>query len=107
MEKPFIVSKKEAEALFQLARQKNIFIGEAMWTWFSPVARQVKAWRDSGEIGNNQQVKITYGMPGIILFFLRLKDPKRAGGALLDMGIIRSLTAITILVNRKKSNVTV
>lgn len=87
MEKPFTVSRKEAETLFSLAKEKNLYLAEAMWTWFSPVSRQVKAWLDSGEVGKVQQVKIAYGMPGMGLFFPRLKDANRAGGALLDIGV--------------------
>jgi predicted dehydrogenase len=87
VEKPFTVSRKEAEALFSLAREKNLYLAEAMWTWFSPVSRQVKAWLDGGEVGKVQQVKIAYGMPGMGFFFPRLKDPNRTGGALLDIGV--------------------
>ena len=37
-EKPFTVSAAETEALIRLAEEKGVYMAEAMWTWFAPVA---------------------------------------------------------------------
>ena len=85
-EKPFTTDVKKARELFTLAKERNVYVAEAMWTWFSPVARQVKHWVDSGEFGEMQEVFISYHVP-IGRNRGRLTDPNAAGGALLDIGI--------------------
>ena len=85
-EKPFTVTAKEAEELIALAREKKVYIAEAMWTWFSPVANQVKTWLDEGEFGKLQKVVASYHMYSAG-YAPRVTDPKVAGGALLDVGV--------------------
>ena len=86
LEKPFTITKAEAEELVKLAREKKVYLAEAMWTWFSPVALQVKKWVQSEEVGKIKNIKLTYSMP-VVKFFPRLTDPNLAGGALLDCGV--------------------
>ena len=50
-EKPFTVKAAETKELFRLAKEKQVYIAEGMWTWFAPVANTVKGWLDSGETG--------------------------------------------------------
>lgn len=83
-EKPFTVNTAQAKELISLAKDKNLYITEAMWTWFSPVANKVKEWLDGDELGTVQSVFINWHMP---LNTPRVKNPITAGGALLDIGI--------------------
>lgn len=85
-EKAFTVNARETDALIALAREKGIYLAEAMWTWFSPAANQVKRWVDSGELGQNVTGKFTYHLNSVN-YASRVADPKRAGGALLDITI--------------------
>lgn len=85
-EKPFTTDAKQAEELFSLAREKGLYLAEAMWTWFSPVARRIKQWLDDGELGKLQRSVFNYHMD-VRSYGKRLTDPARAGGALLDTGI--------------------
>ena len=85
-EKPVTTDAGQAEALIRLAREKGVYFTEAMWTWFSPIANQVKAWLDAGEYGEIQRLTITYHLNSIH-YAPRLADPRLAGGALLDVGI--------------------
>ena len=57
-----------------------------MWTWFSPIANQVKAWLDAGEYDDVEKLHFTYHMKSIN-YAPRVSDPKLAGGALLDIGV--------------------
>jgi predicted dehydrogenase len=57
-----------------------------MWTWFSTIANQVKAWVDEGEYGDIEKLHFTYHMKSIN-YAPRVSDPKLAGGALLDIGV--------------------
>lgn len=86
LEKPFTVNKAEAEELIGLARKNDVYLAEAMWTWFSPVARQVKAWVDGGEIGDITHIEISY-VNRVSHLYPRLFDASLGGGALIDIGV--------------------
>ena len=85
VEKPFAVSEKEAKELFEYAKEKNLYISEAMWTFYSPVAQKVAEWAKSGRLGKIKKAegcfKVFYNARA------RMIDPNRAGGALLDLGV--------------------
>ncbi|MCR5097022.1 MAG: Gfo/Idh/MocA family oxidoreductase [Erysipelotrichaceae bacterium] len=85
-EKAFTVTAKEAEELIGIAREKKIYLCEAMWTWFSASANKCKEWIDEERIGKIQSASFTYHMKSIN-FAPRVSDPKRAGGALLDITV--------------------
>ncbi|MDF2513561.1 MAG: oxidoreductase domain protein [Herbinix sp.] len=61
IEKPFTETKAEAEELFALAKANNVYLCEAMWTWFSPVAREVKRWVETGAIGSVEKAVFKHG----------------------------------------------
>ena len=87
-EKPFTVNTKEAEEVFALAKEKNVYVSEAMWTWHNAPAHIVRAWVKDGKVGEVKSVKVSYAVP--LLKFSknpRLTSPELIGGALLDIGI--------------------
>lgn len=84
-EKPFTVDAKSAKEVLALAEEKGVYIVEAMWTWFAPVANKVKEWLDFGEFGEVKRVTSKWHIPGN--YAPRVTDPFRAGGALLDIGV--------------------
>ncbi len=85
-EKPFTINADQAEELIDLATSKHVYVAEAMWTWFSPVANTVKQWLDDGEFGLITRFKLNSHL--FTQFYApRVTDPNRAGGALLDMGV--------------------
>lgn len=85
-EKAFTTDAKQARELIELAEEKGIYLAEAMWTWFSPIAQQVKQWVTDGAFGEIQQVIANYHMNSRG-YAPRVTDPNRAGGALLDVGV--------------------
>lgn len=85
-EKAFTVTAKETDEVIALAKEKNIYLCEAMWTWFSESANKTKEWIDEGKIGRVQSADFTYHVRTIDRKG-RHTDPKRAGGALLDITI--------------------
>ena len=85
-EKAFTVEAKETDELIALAKEKNLYLAEAMWTWFAPAANQVLSWVKSGEIGKVTEADFTYHMKSIN-YSERVSDPRRAGGALLDITV--------------------
>lgn len=87
-EKPVGVTVDDVDTLINCARKNNVYFVEAMWTWFSPVAMQVKSWVDNKGIGEIKSVEINYAFPGIMMpKNSRVLTPSTAGGALLDIGI--------------------
>lgn len=85
-EKPITVTAREAAELFALAEEKGVYLAEAMWTWFSPVAWKVKEWVDAGELGGITRAQATYRCDSRG-YAPRCSDPNAAGGALLDIGV--------------------
>ncbi len=85
-EKAFTVAAADTEALIALAKEKNLYLAEAMWTWFAPVANQVKAWLDAGEFGDNVTVALSLRGDGRN-YAPRVTEPAAGGGALLDVGV--------------------
>ncbi len=87
MEKPFTVNAAEADELISLAREKGVFLMEAIWTRFLPVYAKLHELLDSGVIGELRLLKMTFGNFALPQYENRLKDPELAGGVTLDMGI--------------------
>ncbi|MEX2606248.1 MAG: Gfo/Idh/MocA family oxidoreductase [Kiritimatiellia bacterium] len=86
-EKPFTVNAREAEALGALAKEKGLFLMEAMWTRFLPCMRQAMAWLKEGRIGEIRQLRANFSFDRPYDPQHRLYNPELAGGALLDAGI--------------------
>ena len=85
-EKAFTVTADETAELISLAKDKNLYLAEAMWTWFSPAANKVKEWVDTGAIGKVSGADFTYHMMSVN-YAPRNSDPRRAGGALLNITV--------------------
>ena len=86
-EKPFTVNAGECRQLIDMARQRNLFLMEGLWTRFLPIYKTVQNWLNNDEIGDIKLLNSTFGISP-------LKDPndrkfnhELAGGALLDLGI--------------------
>ena len=86
-EKSFTVAAWEAEELVALAREKKLFLMEAMWTRFLPAVRQVRAWLAEGAIGELRQIRADFGFNAPFNPEGRMFNKALAGGALLDAGI--------------------
>ncbi len=86
-EKPFTMNAAEAREIIAAARERKLFLMEAMWTRYLPAARKVKAWIDEGAIGKVQMLKADFGFRLPWNPKDRLLDKKLGGGALLDTGV--------------------
>ena len=84
-EKPFALSAAEAESVFSLARERGLFVLEALWTRFQPAARLMREVMASGEIGTPRFLQASFALA--IAHKERVKQPGLGGGALLDLGI--------------------
>ncbi len=86
-EKPFTVNEGEARELIAVAREKNVFLMEAMWTRFLPVIIETRKRIADGEIGEVRMVSADFGFRANVNPEGRLFSPSLAGGALLDIGV--------------------
>lgn len=87
IEKPFTVNASEARELVQIAKEKNLFLMEAIWTRFLPSVKLLKEKIANNEIGEIKQINISFGYFVAPEYQNRLKEPSLAGGATLDLGI--------------------
>lgn len=85
-EKAFTISAARTDELIDLAREKQVYLCEAMWTWFGKPANKVRQWIDSGAIGQVRYACMTYCAKSIH-YAPRVSDPRLGGGALLDIGV--------------------
>lgn len=86
-EKPFTLNAREADAVIAAARQRGVFLMEAMWTRFVPAIVKLRDLLDQAVIGE-PQIMIAGGAfipdfdPEFYLFNREL-----GGGVLLDAGV--------------------
>lgn len=84
-EKAFTANAREAEALLKLAKERKVFITEAIWTRYMPMSMKVKEIIDSGIIGRPRLLNASLAY--------QMEDKERivradlCGGALLDLGV--------------------
>jgi predicted dehydrogenase len=86
-EKPFALNEKQARRMIDSARERELFLMEAIWSRFLPAYHDLANLLAAGVIGEPVQVDADFGMrfprdPAHRLFDLML-----GGGALLDLGI--------------------
>lgn len=86
-EKPFTINAAEAEDIIALARQKHLFLMEAMWTRYMPAMLKIRQLLTGGAIGDVRLVFVDFGFRPRFDPHSRLFDPHLGGGALLDLGI--------------------
>ncbi len=86
-EKPLTLNEKQAKAVFQKAKEKKLFVMEALWTRFLPTIIEVKQLVDDGIIGDITEIHNSFGFAFEYGEKARLYDPKMGAGALLDVGV--------------------
>ncbi len=84
-EKAFTANAREAEELLALAREKKLFLTEAIWTRYMPLSQTINEVIASGVIGTPAMLSANLCYP--ILNKERSRQPELAGGALLDLGV--------------------
>ncbi len=96
-EKPLAINLPQAQEMVALARSKNIFLMDAIWTRFLPHFVEVKKIVDSGVLGPITSLKADFGFQADPQKHKRLFNKDLGGGALLDIGIYPIFAAYTLL----------
>ncbi len=86
-EKPMTLEAATTQELFDAARERGLFLMEAMWMATNPVIRTMRRLLAAGSHGTPRQVHADLGFLVQTDPTDRLVDPALGGGALLDMGI--------------------
>lgn len=97
LEKPFTVNAAEAAEVINFAREKRLFVMEAMWTRFIPLIARLREMLAAGIIGDIRMVQADCSIRIPFNPKSRMFDLELAGGALLDSGIYPFSMASMIL----------
>ncbi|WP_195277091.1 Gfo/Idh/MocA family protein [Anaerotruncus rubiinfantis] len=86
-EKPLAMTAREAKELARAAREKGVFLMEAMWSRFLPATNAALGWVRQGRIGSLRAVSASLCACRPQEGYPRLYDPALGGGALYDLGV--------------------
>ncbi|ELT44269.1 Gfo/Idh/MocA family protein [Arthrobacter nitrophenolicus] len=96
-EKAFTVNAREARELIDVARSRNLFLMEAVWSRFLPGMQRAFEIAASGELGDLHWVSADLGFPAPYSPTSRLWARGDGGGALLDISVYPLLWALGTL----------
>ena len=84
-EKSFTLNASQAREIAALARERSVYVAEAIWTRYMPSRQIINEVLASGIIGNVATLTCNLSYP--VTYKERIVKPELAGGALLDVGI--------------------
>ncbi len=99
VEKPFAIHSGQARELARIARERRVFLMEAMWTRFLPHIRELGRLVEAGELGDLRSLIVDHGQRLSTDPAGRVLAPELGGGALLDLGVY-SLSLASLLFGR-------
>ena len=85
VEKAFMANAPQTKAVLDLAREKKVFIAEAIWTRYQPAREIIRNLIDEGRIGRVRMISATLAYS--IEHKERVMRLDLCGGALLDLGL--------------------
>ena len=85
VEKAFMANYRQAKAIVDLARERKVFLAEAIWTRYQPVVKMMRDLISNGRIGAPRLVTATLGYS--MGDKPRIMRADLCGGALLDLGV--------------------
>ncbi len=96
-EKPMGIHHHEVKEMVALAREKNLFLMEAIWSRFLPAYSAMKKHVNNGDLGEVKLIQADFAFDGTDLDSdSRLKNPAYAAGAIWDVGLYPISLAIDI-----------
>lgn len=87
VEKAFTLNAKEAKKLQKLARAKNVFLMEAMWSKFNPMLNEIKRRIENKSLGELKYIETRFGFNLPYDESHRLFSAELGGGTTLDQGV--------------------
>ena len=85
VEKAFMANHAQSQAIVRLARERKVFLAEAIWTRYQPVVPLIRTMIAEGRIGEPRLITATLGYS--MGDKPRIMRADLCGGALLDLGV--------------------
>lgn len=95
-EKPMAMNSRELEIMIKKAKEKNLFLMEAIWTLFLPSYRKFRELITDGTIGDIKFIQADFGLLAPENPSHRIRNKELGGGSLLDIGIYPVFLALDI-----------
>jgi predicted dehydrogenase len=96
-EKAFAINGAQVLEMVTEARNRKVFLMEAMWTKFLPHFNKVQQMIADGKLGKLQSIQVNFGFLPPQPPAQRIFDPALGGGTLLDIGIYNVFLVLSIL----------
>lgn len=96
-EKPLGINLGQVETMISLAKEKNVFLMEALWTQFLPHFNYVKNLVDSKEFGRLLGLEADFGFNAPFDPEKRIYNMELGGGSLMDVGIYPVFLSLALL----------
>ena len=93
-EKPFASGLSQVIQMVNKAREKNVFLMEALWSRFIPSMIQFKEQVENGAINRPLLLQCNFGFIAPFDPYRRIYDPELGGGSIPDIGIYPVFTAM-------------
>lgn len=96
-EKPFAMNIAQTKAMIALAKEKKVFLMEALWSKFLPPYNKLQELLQEQKIGTVKSVLVNFGFRPLEPVNPRLFDPLLGGGTIMDIGIYNVFMAMAVL----------
>ncbi len=96
-EKPFAMNLMEVEEMIAAAKENDVLLMEALWTFFLPHYQFVLQELRSQRFGNIKKLEADFGFKPSVDMTSRLFKKSLGGGSLLDIGIYPIFAALSTL----------
>lgn len=101
-EKAFAVNSVQLNEMVALAKEKSVFLQEAIWTRFHPSVKKVMEIVDRGTIGKIIHISANFGFLAPYDLNNRIYNLSLTGGSLMDIGIYPLFISKLLLGNPAK-----
>ena len=85
VEKAFMANARQAREVLAFARERKVFVAEAIWTRYQPAVGIIRGLLDNGAVGEVKMIGASLGYN--VVFKERIMKRELCGGALLDVGV--------------------
>ena len=96
-EKAFAINSRQAKEMIKIAKERKVFLMEALWTKFLPHYKKLQELLEQKALGDIKSVLVNFGFKTTDQSPQRLFDPLLGGGSLLDIGIYNVFMAVSVL----------
>lgn len=96
-EKPMALNYHQVETMISYAKQRNVFLMEALWTQFLPHFKYIIDLEASKKYGEILELEADFGFNAPFDAGKRIYNKELGGGSLMDVGIYPVFLALSLL----------